>query len=340
MSIFNDVMVELKLTYKEIQNNKELSDFVIAYTKRKYEQCWIQRWNGNAIIEINKLNGTSIRTILTDEEYKPEYPENIDLNISNKCSLGCAFCYQGCTKNGKEADIQKFINDKNSFLYSMQPGSELAINGNEPLHKDLELLLKTCKSVNILANLTVNEVTLLNNKEQIEKWLNKGLIHGIGISPKNYSEEMINWCKEHSTAVIHTIAGITTLNQYKELFDKELKILILGYKDFGRGVSYNKNNTEEINANILALKDSIKEFRNHFNVISFDNLALTQLDIQAILNEDEWDRYYRGEDGNHTFYIDLVKEVYYKNSIQKEGKLLLNDIRKMLSSFREVNNEI
>ena len=338
MKIFKIVLAELGITKEQLQD-KEIQKFIYDYIARKYTGQWIQWKNGNAIIEINKNNGTSIRTILDDEDYNPEFPENIDMNISTYCENNCSFCYEGCNKRGKHADIKKFINDKNSFLYTLHEGSELALNGNEPLHPDLELLLKFCKERNILANLTVQENTLIKHKEQIEKLLDDKLIHGIGISPCQYSDDLINFCKNYPTAVIHTIAGITTMEQYQKLMDQDLKILILGYKDFGRGITYASKHNETIDTLIKDLSTNLKDFPNHFKVVSFDNLAIEQLDVKSILTQEQWETFYRGSDGNHTLYVDLVRETFAKNSIQpKENrKALLNDIRDMLKVIHDDN---
>ena len=332
---FVDVAKELNLTLEQCLD-VEINHFVNEYVEHSNSGKWYQFINGNGICEINKEDGTQITTILDSKDFSPEFPLNCDINISNRCNIGCSFCYQGCTKDGKNADIKKFIEDKKSFLYSLHEGTELAINGNEPFHPDLELLLKFCKRKGILANLTVNEVSLVLNKKILETYLNKGLIHGIGISPNMWSVPMLDFCKKHSTAVIHTIAGITTPKQYQCLFDKDVKILILGYKNFGRGENYLEEHDENVKDNIRWLQNNIKEMRNHFKVLSFDNLAIEQLNPKSFLTKKEWEKFYRGDDGHHTLFIDLVNETFAKNSVQpKENhKSLMNDIKDMLRVIR------
>lgn len=336
MGMLKDIICELKLTPEQIQD-PEIQDFVRAVAKRKVSGKYYQYWNGNGYCELNKEDGTLITTIISDETFKAEFPLNCDMNISNNCCIGCEFCYQGCTVDGKHSDIKKFIDDKNSFLYSLHPGTELAINGNEPFHPDLALLLEFCKEHDILANLTVNEVSLLKNKEQLEQWLDAGLIHGIGVSPKTYSQEMLEWVSEHPTAVIHTIAGITTLANYRSMYDKNVKVLILGYKDFGRGVTYTNKFSDEILLNINDLRLDLPIMLREFVVLSFDNLAIDQLDVKSMLTEEQWNTFYRGDDGSHTLFIDLVSETFAKNSIQDKSKHkpLMSDIRDML---KEVQN--
>ena len=336
MGKMKDIVIELGLTPEQCKD-KEISKFALQVGYRKQTGDWYQYWNGNGYCEINKKNGTMITTVLTDEEFKPDFPLNIDMNISTVCINGCSFCYEGCSANGKHADIKKYINNKNSFLYSIHEGTELALNGNEPLHPDLKLLLEFCKERNILANLTVNENTLLKHKTILNKWLKSGLIHGIGISPTTYSSKMIQFCKSHPTAVIHTIAGITEIEQFKKLSDKNLKILILGYKEFGRGISYMKSSEKDVIWNSIYLKEDLKNLIPKFKLVSFDNLAIKQLDVKSMLSEKEWAKFYRGDDGHHTFYIDLVEEKFAKNSIQprEERQDLLDNVSTMLKIIQE-----
>lgn len=335
MTKMDSIISELKLT-KEQLKDKEVQNFLMQVAYRKQTGKWIQGWNGNGYVELNTENGTSIRTIIDNEPYVAEFPENIDMEISNRCTNGCAFCYANCTPNGKHADIRKFIEDENSFLYTLRPGTELALNGNEPLHPDLEMLLQFCKDRNIFANLTVHENTLLNHKEQLGMWLNEGLIHGIGISPSQWSNEMIEFAETHPTSVIHTIVGITSLKQYKSIYDKGIKVLILGYKDFGRGVSYANYNPGSIENLTKYLEEEVSQFPKHFKVVSFDNLAIKQLNPKSWIGEKKWETVYRGDDGSHTMFIDLVNETYAKNSMQERENHtpLTNNICEMLKDVQ------
>lgn len=330
-----EIIETLKLTQEQL-SDPEIRDFAMQVAVRKQSGDWVQYWDGNGFCELNKNDGTMITTVLTDEDFDAEYPLNCDMNISLRCENGCAFCYEGCTRDGKQADIIKYLNDKNSFLYSLHEGTELALNGNEPLHPDLFELLKFCKERNIFANLTVNENTLIKHKAQLVEWLEERYIHGIGVSPTNYSDEMLEFMQTHPTAVVHTIAGITTKAQYEKMMDKDIKILILGYKTFGKGVDFKEKHMQSINNNILELKENVRDFVNHFKVVSFDNLAIEQLDPKSFLTEKEWNTFYRGDDGHHTLYIDLVNETFAKNSVQARTHHypIQSDIRDMLKTIK------
>ena len=314
--------------------------FAKEFAERSQSGEWVSYLNGNTICELNKKNGTLIMTT-PDDDYKLAFPTNIDMNISNKCTIGCPFCYQNCTPQGKEADLKAFIKDKNSFLYTLEPGTELAINGNEPLHPDLKVFLNWCKKHGIFANLTVNETTLLNSKTTLDCWLKSGLIHGLGISPSRYSLEMLDFAESHDTVVIHTIAGITSTEQYIKLFNRGIKVLILGYKLTGRGVIFKKEETNRLLIKIRKnrLKELLQKAKDFIPLVSFDNLAIEQLNPKEILqiSDEDYAQLYRGDDGNHTMFIDLVKGFYAKNSIQASRSQypLTCDIKEMFNDMQK-----
>ena len=333
----------LEIFFKNMldKNDPDSNKCYEEFLKRSRSSEWYQYINGNTLCEINSKDGTLIMSADKDQEL--EFPVNIDMNISNRCLIGCPFCYQKCTKNGKEADIKKYLNDRNSFLYSLHSGTELAINGNEPLHENLIDLLKFCKKRKIFANLTVNEKTFIENKSLLQKWMNKGLIHGLGISPSSYSEELLDFASENSNVVIHTIVGITTQKQYMKLINRSIKILILGYKNFGRGIEYKKDN-KLITANKENLKTILSKIAEEDipAFISFDNLAIYQLNPRKLLkiSDKEYDILFRGEDGHHTMFINLVNETYARNSIelQKDHHKLTNNIKDMFKVIKEGSN--
>lgn len=100
----------------------------------------------------------------------------------------------------------------------------------------------------------------------------------------------------------------------EKLSDKGLKILILGYKHLRRGNDYYDENIGKIVGNQNWLKENLSDILNHFKVVSFDNLAIEQLDIKRLLTEEEWEEFYAGEEGSSTFYIDMVERKFAQNS--------------------------
>lgn len=273
---------------------------------------WIKYKNGNYAVYINKNNGTKIRKC-HDDEYKPMFPENCDVLISTKCDHGCPWCYAGCSNNGSFGDILSW-----NFIHTLHPYTELAINLNFPMHPDLYKFLEVLKKLKVFANITINQDHFMVHEDVIKDLYDKKLIFGLGVSLTDPTPEFIERVSAYPNAVIHVINGILTQSQVEALEDKGLKMLILGYKDFGFGGKWHKKDEESIRKNSQYLYDNLEEIADHFNVVSFDNLALEQLQVRRLLTDEEWDFFYMGDDGTMTFAINLVDGTFSPNSISTE----------------------
>lgn len=288
--------------------------------------------NGNYFVEIWD-DGTKVRIQPDDNaDFIPAFAENCDVKITDQCNGGCPFCYEGCTKEGKHGELLNL-----PLWDTLHPYTELAINGNDLTHPQLKKFLQLMQEKNIIVNITVNQKHFQQHYNLLCKLSDNGLIHGIGISLVNTDPYFINMVsKAFPNAVIHTINGITTPEQYQAMYDKELKILILGYKMRGRGEKYLLDHLPDITSNMMWLQKNLKAMSDHFQVMSFDNLALTQLTVKesGILTSEEWDKFYMGDDGNYTFYIDLVKNEFAKNSVSDNRYPLLDNIDDMFNKVR------
>lgn len=285
--------------------------------------------NGNYTVKILS-NGTKIRETEAGE-FIPAFAENCDCKITDKCDGGCEFCYEGCTANGKHGDILNY-----KFLDTLHPYTELAINGNDLSHPDLIPFLKKMRDKNIIVNMTVNQIHFEKHYDLIEKLIYDKLIYGLGVSLRKPTVEFINLVSNFSNAVIHVINGIFTYNDYKILKDNDLKILILGYKQLRRGVDYYDNHMKTVCGNKTWLYNELEEMLKHFKVVSFDNLAIKQLDVKRLLSEEKWEEFYMGDDGKYTFYLDLVEGTFGKNSLATERYLIMDNIDLM---FQKILNE-
>lgn len=287
--------------------------------------------NGNYTVMLNLNDGSKMRFNDLDS-LTPDHAESIDVTISKYCEMGCKFCYAGCSKNGKHADIVS-----PSFIDNLPPYTELALNGNEPLHPDLVPFLEKCKNLNLVPSITVNQTTFMKNIDLLKKLSDDRLIYGLGVSLTNVSDSFIKAVQKFPNAVIHVVNGIVNTGQLYVLSNKGLKILVLGYKEVGRGVDYYGYNALDVEAKKAALYSELKDIidENRFDVVSFDNLALEQLEVKRLMSEDEYQRFFMGEDGNHSFYIDMVSKKFYKNSLMADGgHELLDDPKEMFDIIR------
>lgn len=271
--------------------------------------------NGN--VSVTRWDdGTTVRRT-EDDEFRPAFAENVDCKITDRCDGGCQFCYEGCTPSGEHGDI---LND--TFFNSLHSFTELAINGNDLSHPHLVAFLSRLKEKKVIANLTVNQIHFERHYNFIKELLDKKLIWGLGISLREPTDVFINLVKTIPNAVIHTINGILTENDLDRLANHDLKILILGYKTTGRGLEYRSNNLGELMKNTTYLGIMLPTIAKEgwFKNLSFDNLAIKQLDVKRLMSEEEWERFYMGDDGTFTFYIDLVSQTFSKNSVIAKAK--------------------
>lgn len=269
--------------------------------------------NGNTLTTIYD-DGTKTHFTM-DDEFKFEFPESHDISISQCCDNGCEWCYYGCSPTGKHARLLGW-----RFFGSMRPFTEIAINLQRPLPPDLNAFLFLMHQHSIICNVTINQNHFMDSKirNELDIWVRQGYIKGIGISLTDPAQDgFIEEVKKYPNAVIHVIAGVTHPEDIGYLMGHNLKLLILGYKTVGRGMQYHFDNYTYINDNIEWLESSISDILNGFKVVSFDNLAIEQLHIKDKLTEKEWETFYGGDDGTVTFFIDLVKGVFARNSLSR-----------------------
>lgn len=269
--------------------------------------------NGNYIVCI-KDDGTKIRR--TDGgEFIPQFAENVDVKITSACRVGCPFCYEGCTKDGRHADLFGY-----PFIHSLHPYTEMALNGNDMDHPDLERFLLFLRERQVYANITVHQIQFMGNYERIKEYSENGLIHGIGISYYCRNDKFFDSVNTMPNAVIHVINGVFSPIDLQYTKNRGLKILILGYKELGRGIQYKKDWPSVVARNKAHLYDVLPQMINDewFSLVSFDNLAIEQLQVKRLLSDGEWQEFYMGDDGDYTFYIDMVDGTFARNSLSQE----------------------
>ena len=264
--------------------------------------------NGNYSVKILS-DGTKIRET-EDNVFIPSFAENMDIKITNYCNMGCKFCHEGSCVEGKHADI---LSEK--FVDTLHPYQEVALGGGDVTsHPDLIPFLHKLKDRKVIANITVNQKHFEEKQDLIRMLVDEKLVYGVGVSLVSPTDSFISLVKQYPNAVIHVINGILTSNDIKKLSNNNLKILILGYKQLRRGNDYFVVNQKSIYKNHKWLSDNLPDIVKQFNVVSFDNLAIEQLDVQRLLSKEEWEEFYMGDDGTVTYYIDMVEKKFAKSS--------------------------
>jgi len=267
--------------------------------------------NGNTDVTILK-DGTKIREF--EDFPQIEHPESLDVKITNYCDLGCSYCHENSTTNGKHADLDMLF----KTITYLPAGVELAIGGGNPLsHPNLLSFLNQAKDKGWICNMTVNQSHLLPYNKLINNLIDSELITGLGISIINTNFDIISELMQKTNNIVfHVISGVNNVKVISELIKlgNYCKVLILGYKTFGRGIKY-KSKAVEMN-----MKQWSMFLPNYFNkcTLSFDNLAIEQLKLKRFFSDKAWSTFYMGDDFTFTMYIDAVKQEFAPTS--RSGK--------------------
>lgn len=318
--------------------------------------------NGNYIVIIEN-NKRIKRCFRINEDFKPIFPDSIDLKISNRCSVGCPFCHEESTSDGKIATLNEII--KHLEPLPNEP-IEVAIGGGNLVEDEesFELLKDLVDWLNkkgIFANLTLNEKSVNDNVfSQLSTLELKGI--GISLGPDITSERINNISKiinkwfrfpgrTGTNIVYHIILGLFPVDILRNLLIPQIyrdfvdvlagsmipRLLFLGYKQFGRAKQTKLPDTIPIFEEII--KESIFRRRSNFGIsssriIGFDNLAIEQINLAGSLLSPEFDNIYLGPEFSCSMYVDAVEGCYAKNSTSnKEDRVDWNTVN-ILNYFR------
>lgn len=286
------------------------------------------------------------RCFRKNEDFMPEFPDSIDLKISNRCNLGCPYCHESSVSSGKLANFEE-LKDKLSCL--PKKSIEIAVGGGDILcdteSKNLFLDLAQWLNENsFITNLTINEGSIKSD-EDIEFLSNlekESLVNAIGISLRPgttlsrfqdlRNKLFLNWSLERMT-VVHIVLGLIPLDFLDDILKSTScyneRILFLGYKQFGR--AENTSLPETIKEFEVRIKKVILEgrsrtlgvFNNH--TFGFDNLAIEQLNLDSAFLGTEFNDIFMGPEFSCSMYVDAVKGELAETS-RSEKRVSWNDI--------------
>lgn len=279
--------------------------------------------NGGYAVSIFS-NGTKVRDAV-DPSVPPVLPEQMDLKITDWCDAGCAWCHEKSTVKGAHSDIDATL----ELLKVLPAGTELAIGGGDPLsHPEFERFVNVLASRGLVPSVTVNGMHFDRHREVLERLTSEGKLYGVGFS---YHDKLPDWDYEH--LVIHLIAGVhkpAVLDAAKRRY----KVLLLGYKQHGRGKKLFQLRTAQV-------EDTIRSwYRELFWVgkehhVSFDNLAIDQVKPQRLFADSEvYNTQYMGEEGRFSMYVDAVTQTFGLSSYSDDRHQWSN-MKDMFAKIRQ-----
>lgn len=278
--------------------------------------------NGNAEVSIYEDGSRVVE--FDGDGLELDYPLNIDIRISNKCSLGynpktgrsfCDYCHESARTDGGFCDFY-ILKEK---LEGLPKGIELAIGSNS-INEDFIDFLRWCKEQDYICNLTINQMHLKRDLNTLEALINEKLIKGIGISLRDvYALKTApKSILQYPHSILHVIAGLDDLDKVEEVLTEGTinKILILGYKIFGEGVNYYNSNKDTVDRELYYWKTNFIRLVKKNVVLCFDTLAVQQLEVKRWLSDDSWRKFNQEE---HSMYINAVDGKFLESSRSLKG---------------------
>ena len=112
--------------------------------------------NGNYEVSLFS-DGSKIREWKDEVEPCADFPESIDLKITDWCDARCFFCHEKSTTKGIHAKKAHII----SVLNGLPSGVEIAIGGGDPCsHPEIESIIMDISSRKLIPNMTINSAHL------------------------------------------------------------------------------------------------------------------------------------------------------------------------------------
>lgn len=272
--------------------------------------------NGNARVRLYE-DGTKEREY--DGTPDAKHPESIDVKITNYCDAGCSYCHEKSTTAGQHGDLDKLL----KTLEALPAGVEIAIGGGNPLsHPQLIPFLIALKTQGIVSNITINQKHLKEYQDLILLLISEQLVYGVGISysSKAYLEDIKPILDITPNVVFHVIMGISGVSDIDDLMvlchahARVCKVLVLGYKSYGFGLNYYLKNKKIEEVKYQWYTRLATYFKKPDLVLSFDNLAISQMKLKRFFTGAAWDKFFMGDDFVWTMYIDGVEQKYAPSS--------------------------
>ena len=297
--------------------------------------------NGNYFVQ-SDWTGTKVkRTLRVGEDFNPDFPDSIDLKITNSCSHACPFCHEDSKPGGKSFNLE---NTKRVLSELPRVGIELAVGGGNVLDIPDQTvhLLKWAIEQGFQPRVTVNwkdfeEQKVKDTVASIEKYEASAypdleellkISDIMGVSTNHYIEdpyiekEKQLWRLRTTTYVWHVIVGILPVEDLVSMFNDPKayqRILILGFKQFGRAKDQEIKHLDEWKEAVRRLLwESRHVLGEKKPIIGFDNLAIEQLELQDCMLKKEWDTMYFGDEFSSSMYVDAVEETFAPTSRSAE----------------------
>lgn len=281
-------------------------------------------YNGNYWVIIGPKRKLRLQLGGESLPLQPEKPELVDLKITDYCDMGCPYCYQGSTEEGKHADrkyIRDLFSEWDDHIY------EIAIGGGEPTsHPDFADIVSMLNRSGYIVNFTTKSITWMNNKGTIDAV--KESVSGIAYSPSNIPDarkfieahdEFVGDSCELYLHIIPELMGEERFAEFVSFVDEENKdrwrnrihLTLLGYKTTGRGSSFDVGHMDKLIEIAMSPKRT---------PVGIDTKIAS--DYEDDLREKNVSKkLYTTTEGEFSMYVDAVEKKASKSSYETENAI-------------------
>lgn len=310
-----------------------------------YRLLW--KKDGPAIVAYEPNSGTKIRW--SREAYdKAVTPELVDVKITDFCGYGCSFCYQGSTKAGQHAPLERIeaIFDQLAAMRVF----EVAIGGGEPAHHpQFAEIIEAANARGLTFNFTAFGLDWTKN-ERAMKALKDGSGSGIGISVHSKRDivkiqRAREALREHKiwgvTPMAQTVVGATPMttiaNMLEACIESSTPLLLLGFKETGRGADYGKARASDaaVRKLLVKAKEACEQTREDYNpfTLSVDTAFLDR--YGHLLDELKVPHSLRtSPEGKFSMYVDAVENTCGPSSYCDPAQMeVIGDIKAQFAAY-------
>lgn len=260
----------------------------------------------------------------------PEYPELVDMKITNACEHKCPFCYMNSVSEGEHAKKE----DIYRILRKFKIKTEFALGGgNVLLHPDFTSIVKHIHNKDHIVNITIryDDTKTIENNNNIKRAIKK-YVSGIGISVQkakdvdvasDFIKEMLDLGKHVSLHIIPEMIGsdesVDIMNKMTEINDSLLdlgignncKVLLLGLKQSGRA--------KELKYDLLSDAElhSFEEASRYQFCVDTSFVNTYEYFFKTYYNDCE-EFFLTRNEGEFSMYIDAVNNKAYASSYKTD----------------------
>lgn len=332
--------------YEDTGVINELTNGILRGYRTPFASNSIIRKSNGVWVAFNTDTGEKVHLDLRENSvtapvklYRPEFPELVDLKITDFCNKGCNFCYQDSSPEGQHAPTSRIFN----WMQTCKDAGvlELAIGGGEPTkHPDFLDILKEANRHFISVAFSTRDLDWLRDVEYARKVAELVRAVGFSVSSKQDMQKIKkSWAaafysmqsyvaphtgeiSEHERLaipreprlvyhIIPELLGKRRMTAILREADYSATLLFLGLKTSGRGKSVNVQKGMDALREFLDGKDWIG-----FNVSVDTSFANEQGDLLNDYGIDN--RTYYVQEGRFSLYYDAVTNQYGPSSYHVE----------------------